>query len=142
MAHVTTPYLIALTPEAREVLPEPSLPLRSLPMRFGRDLRARSRFRLGSERRRGGATGPNDIYLAEQGPPHRLSREHFLVGREGNRFYVEDRESACGTMVDGDRVGGARRGGRIFLKHGDTIVAGGQHSPWAFRFHADGTPPG
>lgn len=129
-------YLIALTPEVERVLGGSRLLIGDLPLRFGRDLRRRRRFRLGRNRRRGLAEGPNDLYLPEPGPRYRLSREHFLIGRDEAGFFVEDRHSACGTFVGERMVGGGRNGGRERLRDGDTILAGGRTSPFAFRFHA------
>jgi pSer/pThr/pTyr-binding forkhead associated (FHA) protein len=135
------PYLVPLTPEARGALAGPFQLLEALPLRVGRDQRTRQRFRLGRDRRRGVSSGPNDLYLPESGARLRISREHFLIGRDAQGYYVEDRHSACGTIVAGAIVGGGRRGGHQRLGHGDTIVAGGPHSPWVFRFHCDGRPP-
>jgi pSer/pThr/pTyr-binding forkhead associated (FHA) protein len=129
-------YLTALTPEVERVLGGTRLLLGDLPLRVGRDLRRRRRFRLRRDRRRGLVVGPNDLYIPEAGPRYRLSREHFLIGRDDAWFFVEDRHSACGTLVAERIVGGGRNGGRERLRDGDTILAGGRNSPFAFRFHA------
>jgi pSer/pThr/pTyr-binding forkhead associated (FHA) protein len=133
----THPRLVPLTPEAREASPAPEIPLQEFPFRVGRDLRDphRRSFRLfRRNRRRGDSPGPNDLYLPEPGPRHRLSREHFLIDREGERFFVVDRRSACGTVVEEDPVGGHREGGKRWLNDGDVITVGGNHSPFVFKF--------
>jgi hypothetical protein len=129
-------YLIPLTPEARRAALAPALPLHTLPFRVGRDRRdpERKPLVLLRERRRGGASGPNDLYLPEPGPRYRLSREHFLIGAEGEGYFLEDRGSACGTLVEGRTVGGARTGGRCALQEGDVIIPGGSGSHFAFKF--------
>jgi pSer/pThr/pTyr-binding forkhead associated (FHA) protein len=126
-----------MTPEAREASQAPEIPIAEFPFRVGRDLRDphRSSFRLfRRNRRRGDSPGPNDLYLSEPGPRHRLSREHFLIDREGERFLLQDRRSTCGTLVQDEMVGGGREGGRHPLKDGDLIALGGNHSPFVFQF--------
>jgi pSer/pThr/pTyr-binding forkhead associated (FHA) protein len=132
------PTLTPLTPEARQAVPEQTVPLDTLPFRLGRDLRddGRSSFRLfRRERRQTDDEGPNNLYLAETDRPHRVSRKHLLIGEEGGRYYLEDRKSTCGTLVEGEAVGGRRQGGRRWLDDGDVIILGGNHSPFVFKFH-------
>jgi pSer/pThr/pTyr-binding forkhead associated (FHA) protein len=129
-------YLVPLTPEARRAAAAPAVPLGTLPFRVGRDLRNpdhKPRLLL-RERRRGATSGPNDLYLAEWGSRLRLSREHFLIGEAQGRYFLEDRRSALGTLVEGQTVGGARTGGRCELRDGDVIIAGGSGSPFVFKF--------
>lgn len=129
-------FLIPLTPEARRAALAPALRLLTLPFRVGRDRRDPNRTPPWphQDRRRGGASGPNDLYLSEPGPQYRLSREHFLIGEEGDAYFLEDRGSACGTLVEGRAVGGARTGGRCALREGDVIIPGGSGSRFAFKF--------
>ena len=129
-------FLVPLTPEARRAPAAPVVPLHRLPFRVGRDLRdpnRKPRFHL-RERRRGAASGPNDLYLPESGPRLRLSREHFLIGEGGGRYFLEDRRSALGTLVEGRTVGGARTGGQCELNDGDVIIPGGSGSQFVFKF--------
>ncbi len=136
------PCLVPLTPEARRAVATPVVPLYRFPFRVGRDLRdpnRKPRFLL-RERRRGAASGPNDLYLPESGPRLRLSREHFLIGEEGGRYFLEDRRSALGTLVEGQTVGGARTGGQCELRDGDVIIPGGSGSQFVFKFTR--RPPG
>ena len=131
------PSLVPLTPEARTAASGGDILVETLPFRVGRDLRngQLSPFRLfRKERRRTSETGPNDVYLAEHNRPHRVSRRHILIDQEGGRFYVEDQGSACGTLVEGEALGGQREGGRRWLNHGDVIMVGGNHSPFVFKF--------
>ena len=131
------PSLVPLTPEARAAVSCGDILVEGLPFRMGRDLRngRRSPFRLfRRERRRSSETGPNHVYLPEHSRPHRVSRQHLLIDQEGGRFYVEDQRSACGTLVQGETLGGQREGGRRWLNHGDVIIVGGNHSPFVFKF--------
>ena len=109
-----------------------------LPFRVGRDLRDPERlsFRMLRNRRRGRVVGPNHLYLADGGARRRVSREHFSIGINGDGFFLEDRRTACGTLVEGKSVGGNRRGGQCSLKSGDVIIPGGSHSAFVFKFLA------
>jgi hypothetical protein len=72
-----------------------------------------------------------------------------LIGAEGDAYFLEDRGSACGTLVEGRAIGGARSGGRCALREGDVIIPGGSGSRFAFKFTchppsvdtAEGLPP-
>ncbi len=130
------PCLIPMTAEARDSVGNKAVPIEHFPYRIGRDLRdpLRTASRFFHERRRSEDTGPNDLYLHESGRRHRISREHLLIGRQQDGFYIEDRQSACGTLVDGEQLGGKREGGRRPLVSGDVILLGGKHSPFAFKF--------
>ena len=134
---VRLPTLVPLDEAVNAGLPAVHQPLTRLPFRVGRDLRRpdRRRFRWFRERRRGSA-GPNDLYLPEAAPPHRISRQHFLIGfdPEAQCFFLEDCSSSCGTHVGELKIGGDRVGGRRVLQHGDVIRPGGEHSPFVFRF--------
>ena len=69
-----------------------------------------------------------------------LSRRHFLIWREGERFLLKDLGSQNGTWVDGKLAQGA------VLRHNDCILAGrtlflfSEH-PRAAGFSANGQPP-
>jgi pSer/pThr/pTyr-binding forkhead associated (FHA) protein len=129
-------YLVPLTPESRGAAATPAMPLRTFPFRVGRDCRdpdRRPRL-LRGERRRGAGGGPNDLYLPDPSPLLRLSREHFLIGEEDGRYFLEDRQSACGTLVEGRTIGGKRTGGRCELRDGDVIIPGGSGSHFVFKF--------
>ena len=131
------PSLVPLTAEARAAVSGGDILVETLPFRVGRDLRSgqHSPFRLfRKERRRSSETGPNDVYLAEHSRPQRVSRRHILIDQEGGRLDVEDQRSACGTLVEGEALGGQREGGRRWLNHGDVIIVGGNHSPFVFKF--------
>jgi pSer/pThr/pTyr-binding forkhead associated (FHA) protein len=129
-------YLVPLTPESRRAAATPAMPLRTPPFRVGRDRRDPDRgpHAFVPERRRGAASGPNDLYLPDPGPTFRLSREHFLIGEEDGRYFLVDRCSACGTLVEGRTIGGARTGGRCELRDGDVIIPGGSGSHFVFKF--------
>lgn len=71
------------------------------------------------------------------------------MGAEGDTYFAEDRDSACGTLVEGRALGGARTGGRCALWEGDVIIPGGSGSRFGFKctYHPpsvdtdEGSPP-
>jgi len=135
-----TARLIALTPETQAALAAPGISVTVVPFHVGRDLRdpGRFSFRIRINRRRARVVDPNHLYLPEDGARHRLSHEHFTIGINGEGFFLEDRCSACGTLVEGRVIGGNRQGGKCPLKSGDVIIPGGSHSPFVFKFLAPG----
>lgn len=56
-----------------------------------------------------------DVYLDDR----RMSREHFVVEKEGPDYYITDLKTTNGTMVNGVRIVGRRK-----LKNGDSVHAG------------------
>jgi uncharacterized membrane protein YczE len=125
-------FLKALTPEAKIALGGAMLEIPRLPFRVGRESR--------HERRApepGGAPAGvpnNDLYLRETDPEINVSREHFLIDRGEGGYELTDRGSSCGTLVEGDRLGGRHQGGRRSLADGDVIVVGTSRSRYVFKF--------
>ncbi|HEX9710078.1 MAG TPA: FHA domain-containing protein [Candidatus Thermoplasmatota archaeon] len=62
-----------------------------------------------------------------------VSREHFQIEQQEGRPFVVDRGSACGTIVEGRTLGGARQGGRAELHAHDVIIVGPSASPFVFK---------
>lgn len=128
-------WLVALTEEARIALRGEQHVIERFPFKVGRESRlAGRRAREVSERRTSGAPQLNDLYLVEPGEVLNVSREHFAIERDGDRYVLVDRGSACGTLVEGRLVGGDRSGGRTELHDHDVIVAGTSASPFIFKF--------
>jgi pSer/pThr/pTyr-binding forkhead associated (FHA) protein len=106
------------------------------PYRVGRESRGTQRTADGfvSERRNPGSRPSNDLYLVERDEPMNVSRAHFLIERDGAGYVLVDRESTCGTIVEGELAGGDTRGGTVALHDGDVIIVGTSNSPYAFKF--------
>jgi pSer/pThr/pTyr-binding forkhead associated (FHA) protein len=128
-----TAYLKALTPESRACLGTGLLPISRLPFRVGRE------SRLGDQQkdpdlRQSGSLPNNDLYLLENGSAVNVSREHFQIELRDGAYYLVDRGSVCGTLVEGITVGKGRSGGEKRLEDGDVIVVGTSTSCHAFKF--------
>ncbi len=134
--------LKALTDAAERAVPQTILisgmvPIRRFPFRVGRESRVKiieGRVeRIERERPEEGSP-TNDLYLVDDGHLLNISREHFQIEREGEKFYLYDRGSACGTMVEEQSVGGGDRNETIELRDGDVLTIGTRKSPYVFQF--------
>ncbi|MDA1185484.1 MAG: FHA domain-containing protein [Acidobacteria bacterium] len=137
-ANPPTAVLIATTKDARASLSgRREVRMSSFPFKVGRESRnSVVRQPVHTELRLGVAPQLNDEYLLEPSWADilHISREHFAIEWLGQKFFVVDRGSACGTIVAGTVVGGNRTGGRIELHSGDEILVGTNSSPYVFRF--------
>lgn len=129
-------WLVALTDEARAALHGEQRVVERFPFKVGRESRTGSASAWSaSERRTGGAARQlNDLYIVDTGEVLNVSREHFTLEHEGDRYFLVDCDSACGTIVEGKVVGGDRRGGRVPLDDHDVIIVGTAASPFVFKF--------
>ena len=128
--------LVALTPEAHAALGARELEITRFPYRVGRESRGIRRTPQGVviERRTSGSRPTNELYLLDRDEPLNVSREHFAIDRDNTGYVLVDRGSTCGTLVEGQIVGGDARGGRIALHDGDVIIVGSSRSPHVFKF--------
>ena len=73
-----------------------------------------------------------DLLIEDKGP-FRLSRQHFMIARSGDRLLVSDLGSTLGTMVNGWAVGHHFMKDTEPLHRGENhVVAGGEDSPFKF----------
>ena len=128
--------LIALTPEARGALGGAEVEITGFPFRVGRESRSLkvSGQEMSLERRASGGKPNNDLYLLERGELLNVSREHFQIERRDTGYVLVDRGSTCGTIVEGQVVGGQNTGGTAPLRAGDVIIVGTSASPFVFKF--------
>ena len=71
--------------------------------------------------------------LIDDEEPFRLSRQHFMIARSGDRLLVSDLGSTLGTMVNGRAIGHHFMKDAEPLHRGENhIVAGGWNSPFEF----------
>ena len=133
LAHASC--LRALTPEAHQALGGDGLAIPRLPFRVGRESRRPlTKLAMSIERRLGTTPTLNDLYITEQGNRIQVSRIHFLIDATDEGFFLLDRGSACGTIVNDMVVGGDRTGGRVRLFNDDVITVGSASSPFVFQF--------
>jgi pSer/pThr/pTyr-binding forkhead associated (FHA) protein len=76
----------------------------------------------------------NDLYLVDDGHLLNISREHFQIEQDGDKYYVYDRGSACGTRVGDVALGSGKEDCSVELKDGDIITVGTQNSPYRYEF--------
>jgi hypothetical protein len=65
--------------------------------------------------------------------PFRLSRNHFMIEKRDESYYVRDLRSTLGTIVNGEPVGDHFRSDEAPLRAGENeVIAGGVDSPFVF----------
>lgn len=134
--------LRTLTTEAKQAVPQSALmddlvPIRTFPFRVGRESRVKimeGRVERMERQKSGGSTPNNDLYLIDDGHLLNISREHFQIEKDEDRYYLYDRGSACGTQVEGQMVGGNDNEEVVEIRDGDTIIVGTGKSPYIFEF--------
>ena len=150
--------LVAATDEARAALGNKAyVRITTFPFKIGRESRSQNplaRVVTTIERRLDTVPQLNDLYLIE--PPSasivQISRKHCAIERVKGRFFLVDRESACGSTVVEARpaerratiattqTGGGSLNPRSELRDGDLIVMGNIDSPYVFRFQLEAHP--
>jgi|SoiMethySBSTD1v2_1073268.scaffolds.fasta_scaffold2742704_1 predicted component of type VI protein secretion system len=136
----TGSYLVALTPESTEAFMAREINVPFLPFRIGRESRRARMTEQGVVGERRKLSPPNnDLYLTDPEEPMNVSREHFLIDRDATGFFLVDRGSACGTLVEGERAG-AGKPARLPLKDHDVIIVGTSLSRFIFKFRLETDP--
>jgi pSer/pThr/pTyr-binding forkhead associated (FHA) protein len=130
----TIAFLKPLTPEAEISLGTRLFQIPKFPFRVGRESRRSQTANYPSFRRRAGTALSNDLFLIENEPPLNVSREHFQIELRNDRFFVVDRGSTCGTLVEGIAIGGNRHGGQHLLLSGDVLIVGTSESRHIYKF--------
>jgi pSer/pThr/pTyr-binding forkhead associated (FHA) protein len=110
------------------------LVLPHLPFRVGRENRLNKLVNAIERRIGAGHKQVNDIYLVEDTEYVNVSREHFVIEEVQGRVQLRDVGSACGTIVEGEILGGERAGGVAELRDHDVIIVGTSGSPFVFKF--------
>jgi pSer/pThr/pTyr-binding forkhead associated (FHA) protein len=128
--------LVGLTPDARIALGAAELLITTFPFRIGRESRGAQRLagRAIPDRRRLQTRPNNDLYLSDSAAPPNVSREHLQIDHNGTQYILIDRQSACGTIVEGTVVGGRHNGGVVPLTDGDVIIVGSSSGRYIFKF--------
>jgi pSer/pThr/pTyr-binding forkhead associated (FHA) protein len=133
----TGAYLVALTPESKEAIQAREINIPFLPFRVGRESRRQLQTETGVVAERRKISPPNnDLYITELEDPLNVSREHFLIDRDPEGFYLKDRGSACGMLVEGTLVG-AGRPTQARLHDHDVLIVGTSFSRYIFKFRLE-----
>ncbi len=117
--------LTACNDHARARLPETSVAIQKFPFRIGR-----KHDTLGK-----GATvfASNDLPIADD-KPYQISRNHCSIEREGDNFFVRDRGSSLGTVVNEAAIGLAENSLTQDLRGGENqILLGSDDSQFQFK---------
>lgn len=113
------------------------IPIYQYPFRIGREARVDfvdGEVILQERHKLGGQEPNNDAYLLDNGQFLQISREHCSIVNNGNKYMLQDRGSACGSMVNDFSIGGDDNNGSINLQDGDIITLGSKESHYKFKF--------
>jgi len=117
--------LTACNDHARARLPETSVAIQKFPFRIGRKHDTPGK----------GATvfASNDLPIADD-KPYQISRNHCSIEREGDNFFVRDRGSSLGTVVNEAAIGLAENSLTHDLRGGENqILLGSDDSQFQFK---------
>jgi CRP-like cAMP-binding protein len=117
--------LTACNDHAMARLPESSVTIQKFPFRIGRKHETPGK----------GATvfASNDLPIADE-KPYQISRNHCSIEREGDHFFVRDRGSSLGTVVNDVAIGLAENSLTQDLRGGENqILLGSDDSQFQFK---------
>lgn len=120
---LTAPILFieGLTPEASRSLGNACVPVNRFPFRIGRKTESADPF------------SANELGLSDEAVPQ-VSINHCAIVRVGQRYFVIDRGSRLGTIVNGVAIGGQARTGCVELKDWNNEIGLGEaDSPYRLR---------
>jgi pSer/pThr/pTyr-binding forkhead associated (FHA) protein len=134
--------LKAVTPEAKHSIikrtfKQDIIPIYSYPFRMGREARVKyidGEIILQERHKLGGEEPNNNVYLLDNGEYLQISREHCSIIKTDIGYLLQDRGSACGSMVNQLDIGGDDHDGHTTLKDGDIITLGSKESPYKYKF--------
>lgn len=93
-------------------------------------------FRIGRLNHEDGSVFSSNDFSIPDKQPFQVSRNHCSIEREGDNYFVRDRGSTLGTIVNGVAIGVPYGKLTVDLKRGEnTLIVGSQKSPYKFRIH-------
>jgi hypothetical protein len=134
--------LIPITPEAEKSILDIQktnklVPMFEFPFKVGRESRM-------SENDRGlfvklrifnNISQPNnDIYLINNTESLEISKEHFLIEKKDDSYYIQDRKSSLGTKLNDKEIGKDNANNSYILEDKDIIKIGSSDSKYEFQF--------
>lgn len=91
-------------------------------------------FRIGRLNPEDGSVFSSNDFSIPDKQPFQVSRNHCSIEREGDHYFVRDRGSTLGTIVNDAHIGIQHGTLTMDLKKGEnTIVVGSSRSPYKFR---------
>ena len=134
--------LKAITPEAtrattQKCLDKDIIGIWHFPFRIGRESRFKKVngiFVVYEREKKANEKPNNDFYLIDHEEFLHISREHFHIEKDGDSYFIKDRKSTCGTMVNDVYLHHKTKTYKYELKHGDIITIGSEDSPYKFQF--------
>ena len=122
-----TVILTPMTPTCSSVMPEgyEAMQLVKFPFCIGRKTQSGSQHVE--------VLSANDFMIADV-LPFQVSRNHCSIEREGDRYFVRDRGSTLGTIVNGVSLGAKKE--RLtydLLPGGNELIVGSKQSPYVFQ---------
>jgi len=118
-----TIQIIGLKKEAAEILEGKELLIKKFPFKIGRN----------SSHISDAIFVNNDLFIDDV-VPYNVSKNHMSINVQNNQFYVLDRGSSLGTIVNGRQIGGQVSNYKANLNPGENIVIiGSEASPYQFK---------
>ena len=115
--------IIGLKKEAAEILEGKELLIKKFPFKIGRN----------SSHISDAIFVNNDLFIDDV-VPYNVSKNHMSINVQNNQFYVLDRGSSLGTIVNGKQIGGQVSNYKANLNPGENIVIiGSEASPYQFK---------
>ncbi len=112
-----------LTKQASAALNNKTVTLTRFPFKIGRE----------TQHRYDDIFVDNDLYLSDE-MPYNISRNHMSINFYRDQYYILDRGSSLGTIVNGVSIGGKSSNFKRELKKGENIVVlGAETSPYKFK---------
>lgn len=112
-----------MTDKAIEILNKKELIIKKFPFKIGRE----------SSHRYDAIFVDNDMFIEDE-MPYNVSKNHLSINFHGNQFYVLDRGSSLGTIVNGKNIGGNISDFKAVLNKGkNTMIIGSETSPYQFK---------
>jgi CRP/FNR family cyclic AMP-dependent transcriptional regulator len=113
-------FIEGMTPEAQRGLGDACVPVTRFPFRIGRKAESADPF------------SANELELSDD--VDQVSLNHCAIVRVGPRYFLIDRGSRLGTIVNGVSIGGHARTGCVELKEWDNEIAlGAADTPYRLR---------
>jgi len=133
--------LIAQTQDAKysivkKINEQNVIPIYNYPFKIGREARVTyidGKIIVHERHKQNGYKSNNDVHLLDDGEFLQISREHCSLIENNNGYTLEDRKSACGTIVNQLKIGNGNNNS-CPLKDGDIITIGSENSKYKYKF--------